>query len=467
MKAFDSTVSSPPQTPTGQRRTYFTVCFLLVLTVAFFPSKIIQSVEQKELKKETNTTGTPGVGNSSVAVVQDDPVISVTADAATSNSPDATSATAQEAAVPVATVADRPKAHAAQDADTGASPAATPNFPDATSATPDETAIAEQTTEEAPATEAPKAATLSDTRAPVIPGSISMVTSLWAQPPEQEVSPHRREIEASLLNNMNNPHLHQIVIILDGSNVNASCAHFKARMEQVEADYNKFGGTDTSSPEYQNRLKPILTCVDRTLGQPNYFDMFSYAADPTIVTGDVVILENADHAFDHTVQYAGQIKDNVIMTLSSWGFDASKENIPSPTKEHMQFIHGWDLDGMVGDLRRRCKWASKSWDGYVFHRKIMQGRLDPSLFQRNNVFFLMNQYRAEWAALAALKSNFPEASFSNGCTVIQTWHMHGFPKMHGNSSTVMEPFDMGSGPDYGAYLEPVPFKKHIWRLIKK
>ncbi|CAB9504735.1 expressed unknown protein [Seminavis robusta] len=465
MKESDSAVSSPPQTPTGQRRTYFTVCFLLVLAVAFFPPKIIQSVEQKEVKKgkETNTTGTPGVGNSSVAVVQDDPVISVTADAATTNTPDATSVAPQETAVPIATAEDQPKADATKDADPGATPATTPNSHDATSTTPEEATIPEKTAEEAPATEAPKETTPPDTPAPVIPGSISMVTSFWAQPPDQEVSPHRQEIEASLLNNMNNPHFHQVVIILDGSNVNASCTHFKARMELVEADYNKFVGTDTSSPDYQNRKKPILTCVDRTLGQPNYFEMFSYAADPTIVTGDVVILENADHAFDHTVQYASKIKDNVIMTLSSWGFDAGKEKIPSPTKQHMQFIHGWGLDGMAGDLRRRCQGGSNSWDGYVFHRKIMQGRLDPSFFQRNNAFFLMNQKKAEWAALAALKSNFPEASFSNGCTVIQTWHMHGFPKMHGNNRKVPEPYDMGSGPDYGAYLEPVPFKKKIWK----
>jgi hypothetical protein len=44
---------------------------------------------------------------------------------------------------------------------------------------------------------------------------VSYITSFWAKPPNEQVNPHRREVEAALLTNIHNPHFDQIVVFLD------------------------------------------------------------------------------------------------------------------------------------------------------------------------------------------------------------------------------------------------------------
>ncbi|CAB9527077.1 expressed unknown protein [Seminavis robusta] len=276
--------------------------------------------------------------------------------------------------------------------------------------------------------------------------TVSLVTSFWAQAPEEPISLHRREIEASILNNLHNPHFDQVVIILDGSTSDANCRHFKQRMTQVEAEFNEYaeyiGNNATDTEDYTNRKRPVLDCRNRKGGQPSYYEMLMYATNPDLVTSDIVVMSNADQAFDRSVQWAKEIKDNTVLAIPTWGF--RPDRVPFPTREYFSFVHGEDSKEYQTEVYSRCNLYESSWDAYVFHRHLVAGTLKVGNFQRptskgmtntsNEVkevaFFKMNEVGAENAALWALMEQLPDAVDVNGCTVIQSWHFHGAPKMH-------------------------------------
>ncbi|CAB9502503.1 expressed unknown protein [Seminavis robusta] len=276
---------------------------------------------------------------------------------------------------------------------------------------------------------------------PAKPGSLSLVTSYWAQPPEEQSKNtlHRLEIEVTILNNLNNPYFDQVVVILDGATTSCNCLHFKERMAEHAAKYNQFMGIDVNSTDYKSQKRAVLDCVDVWVGQPNYFDMFMYATNPGLITSEIVIVANADQAFDESVQWAKHIKNTTVLALPTWGLNMDR--VPSPTKDHFIFIHGTSSTEYKTEIPPRCKEGEKSWDAYVFHRKLVAGRLHPESFKRPTVhwatsrrrdsaFFKMNEMGGENAGLWALMEGLPEAMDVNGCTVIQTWHFHGAPKMH-------------------------------------
>lgn len=66
---------------------------------------------------------------------------------------------------------------------------------------------------------------------------ISLLISFWAEKERSfgQLNPHahRREIEAAMLTNLQNPHLHQVVVILDSVNANTTdCRGFVHYMTQ-------------------------------------------------------------------------------------------------------------------------------------------------------------------------------------------------------------------------------------------
>ncbi|CAB9510106.1 expressed unknown protein [Seminavis robusta] len=244
-----------------------------------------------------------------------------------------------------------------------------------------------QTTAEADTTEAkaPSAKT------------ISLVTSFFADALVQEdPHPHLAEIQASILNNLHNPYFDQLVVILDGSSSQSNCTTFYDRIGVLQRQYAKYWKLMDRHPKI---VKPSLTCVDRPESQPNYYEMFTYATDPNIVTGDIIVLSNADQAFDDTV---GEVSRT----------------------------------GIAG----RCGATTPSWDGYVFHRLLVQGKLQPQDFMRNTLtesgraFFKMNESGGENAGLWALLAQIPEANDANGCALVRTWHFHHAKKMHAHKT---------------------------------
>ncbi|CAB9501318.1 unknown protein [Seminavis robusta] len=267
--------------------------------------------------------------------------------------------------------------------------------------------------------------------------TISLVTSFWAQSPEQAASPHRREIEEAILNNINNPHLDQVAIILDGSASGANCNHFKERMDQLNVQFHKKLEQHNITVPYTgsvaNKKRPKLTCVNRSDKQPNYYQMFLYASSPKVVTGDVVIMANADQAFDSSVQGLRRLRENAVLLVPTSGFD--KDLVPSPAHEHFLFLHGHTSQNYTEGVKARCRPRMLSWDAFAFHRRLLEGKLvRPQDFMRNTVegtqaFFHMNEDGAENAATWSLWSNVKNAGYFKSCFV-RMWHFHGFEKMH-------------------------------------
>ncbi|CAB9510109.1 expressed unknown protein [Seminavis robusta] len=309
-----------------------------------------------------------------------------------------------------------------------------------TDATPTDKKDEGKTADKADATEATDPTPTKDNTVVVVendtatPGSISLVTSFWAQPPKQKGNNlHRLEIQAAMVNNRNNQYLDQIVVILDGATKDANCTHLQTQLDELEADVvAKMPGYVKTAYETNKKEKlPVFTCIDREEKQPNYYEIFKYATDPKIVTSDVVIVANADQAFDDTVQWAGKIKDDAVLVLPTWGFD--KKQVPQLTKEYFKFVHGGkDAKMFQEGAVSRCSEGEKSWDGYVFHRKLIAGHLESDNFMRYTVvddpkqdYFVMNEVGAENAALYALLQNVPDAKDAVGCSVIQMWHFHG------------------------------------------
>ncbi|CAB9510095.1 expressed unknown protein [Seminavis robusta] len=394
--------SSPPPSP-GQRRGYLVICSLLTLLTVLMPSQQTiahtSSLVGGEIKKDvTNGNGTTSTNSSGIP------------------------------GIPLPVTLQGPEdVHADQISVTSDATDATPNLRSSPEVATVDKTIAAKTQEEAED---------KNTDA-VIPGSISLVTSFWAQSPEEEVSPHRREIEESLLNNIHNPHIHQVVIILDGSSENANCSHFKTRMEQLEQEFNTFMNLDDNmnSPEYQARKRPLLTCVHRADTQPFYYEMFQYATNPDIVKSDIVIVANADQAFDESVATASRLKHNIVLALPTSGFD--KDRVPSPTRDHFAKLHGTTAPAYANGSANRCRHKMLSWDGYAFHRTLLAGHLKPEFFQRpsvqGNAFFKMNEVGGENAALWGLQQSQRHAKYIKTCEVMHLWHFHGAPKMHAHN----------------------------------
>jgi len=282
---------------------------------------------------------------------------------------------------------------------------------------------------------------------------ISLVTSFWALPVQDYSQAtnveHRKEIEAAMLANLQNHHLRQVVVVLDSvSNETIDCRGFVEYMNQRLDNFTRSSSSSTSGYDTDSQRLTDLQCIEResVSGQPNYLEMFQYAAFHPSITSDIVILSNADQVFDETVSYATQLPNRTMFVLSTHGYEASRV----PTHVRQSYRDGIG-DDSYGKSQNRChgeqipgettKHYSLSWDAYVFHRSLLRESLrsshnDSVVFQRKNFYrkpmaYYMNELAAEWAALHDVASGLgANVSVWNACKVIRSWHFHLASKTH-------------------------------------
>ncbi|KAL7517759.1 hypothetical protein ACHAWX_002652 [Stephanocyclus meneghinianus] len=268
-----------------------------------------------------------------------------------------------------------------------------------------------------------------------LPVTVSYVTSFWAESRENTTpNPHRREIEAALLVNIHNPYLDQIVVFLDGvSKAATTCDHFLQDMRQLNA---KIGLTTLE------RMDPFskVVCVNIPGDQPNYFQMFNLTLHDA-VSGDIVVLANADQVLDDSISMARSLNPNVLVVLGTRGFPLNE--IPPIIKHFYVTLVGDRHLPKEEQVRARnrnnpddmCATNPYSWDTWIFDRNALQGRLKEEHFQRplaskKMLTFSMNEMGAENAALWALQQTFPFSSLYNACDKIRSWSFHLTPKTH-------------------------------------
>jgi len=245
----------------------------------------------------------------------------------------------------------------------------------------------------------------------VLQEGLSLVTSFWAEaldtnaadgdPYQQSnnnnknnknnkdnnMNLHRREIEAAILANLQNPYLRQVVVILDSVNetTTMNCQGFIDYMTHLSTtmyttnsslslvDHDNSGNSTVSSK---------LACIERSgIGQPTYFEMFHYATYHPYITSDKVIISNADQVFDETIYYAQQMSNTILFVLGSHGYHI-KRTPWNVRKQYRTVIkEKEDPRGTMDrckDGQMRGEWLrgyGDSWDTYIFHRSLLQGSL--------------------------------------------------------------------------------------------
>lgn len=264
--------------------------------------------------------------------------------------------------------------------------------------------------------------------------NVSYVTTFWAKIRRTEMHPHRQEVEAALLANIYNPHFDQVVVFLDREFVKGSevCHHFRMKMKNLSL--RLFSMTEDEADKF---LWAKLTCVDVYSGQPTYYQMFKNAVSD-YVTGDIVVMANADQVFDETMAYARHLHPEVLAAIGTRGYndlisaDADYYYKEIVGREHPQYL---EPDNMKERAPDNCINIPGSVDTWIFHKSKLKDTLRPEPFQRRNrggklEYFYMNQNQAENAALWALNECYEFQSYYNACDKIHSWHFHLTPKTH-------------------------------------
>jgi hypothetical protein len=269
---------------------------------------------------------------------------------------------------------------------------------------------------------------------------VSYVTNFAAEPKAKgsTLSLHRREMEAALLANLHNHHFDQYVVFLDGATEEANCAHFIKRMKEV----------------YVRHSYSKLTCIASPDTQPTYYQMFQNTLHEA-VTGDIIVLANADQVFDDTVSLARTLHTEVLAVLGTRGFT---NKMPALTKYFYESIVGKDF---LANARQRVpgEWdsdrcsvtATSTVDAWIFHRSKMKN-LKEEDFQRsstNKETMMpphMNEMLAESesAALSALQNTFPFTY--NACDRVHSWHFHLSPELEAQETEDDTGDDTGERP---------------------
>jgi len=267
--------------------------------------------------------------------------------------------------------------------------------------------------------------------------NISYVTSFWAERRGIVSHPHRLEIKAALLANILNPHFNQVVIFLDGISEEASCAHFLEEMKDLSL---QLGEVSVHRMFNNTQADPFsrVTCVGLSGGQPSYYQMFQNTLHEA-VTSDIVVLANADQAFDDTMSLARFLNPEVLLVLGTRGYS---EKISPDARALYEELVGRNHPMYLTEERPdRCLVTPGSVDTWIFHRKMIMGRLKEIYFQRLNIrkemeFFYMNEMQAENAALWALNQCVTDfTSVYNACDRIHSWHFHLTPKTHSHATS--------------------------------
>ena len=281
----------------------------------------------------------------------------------------------------------------------------------------------------------------------VILPKVSYVTSFWAQERGTEANPHRLEIRASLLANILNPHFDQVVIFLDSVKENANCDLFLRGMKELSRTLN-ISSFPTTSVNHDD-LHSKVTCVGSPHGQPTYYQMFKNAVSD-YVTGDIVVMANADQAFDDTMALARHLNPEVLLNLGTRGYSADKIS-PDVDLIYKQVVGRVHPEYMIASNEREkapdnCMTIPGSIDTWIFHKSKLKHALRPEPFQRRNrggrmEFFFMNELGAENAAIWALNQCYQFQSYYNACEKIRSWHLHLTPKTHHRNVRVRPPWN--------------------------
>eukprot|EP00984_Skeletonema_dohrnii_P015372 scaffold6625_cov117-Skeletonema_dohrnii-CCMP3373.AAC.9 len=297
---------------------------------------------------------------------------------------------------------------------------------------------------------------------------VSYVTSFWAKERHTTIHPHphRREIEAALLANIYNPHIDQVVVFLDGvtsgdDNVEeefkSSCVHFHQDMAEINHQF-----LHTSSSTNTHGVDPMskVTCVNVITGQPTYHQMFLNALS-NVVTGDIVIVANADMAFDDSIAKARKLKENVLLVLGTRGF--SPDTMPIWTRQFYDVIARAENLQLKDSVLDQCKVNPRTWDTWIFHKEAIQGQLQEEHFQRPNnnnemTSFYMNENGAENAALWAVEQCPSLATTYNACDEVLSWSFHLTAKTHhSQGQTIWPKGDGGVGQNPNSVFVPEPW----------
>lgn len=140
--------------------------------------------------------------------------------------------------------------------------------------------------------------------------SVSLVVGFWAEADSLPKKEHRLEVEAAILQNLDNPYFDQVVVLLDSITPQANCLHFLQRMEPLR--HTSMNG----------EKRPSFTCIDREAGQPNYLEMFQFTLTD-VVQGDIVVMSNGDQVFDESIALAKRVRPNTLLVLSTLGYNAT------------------------------------------------------------------------------------------------------------------------------------------------
>jgi len=323
--------------------------------------------------------------------------------------------------------------------------------------------------------------------------SISLVVSFWAENEDRQQNPHahRQEVEAAMLTNLQNPHLDQLVVVLDSvSEGTTNCQTFIDHMAQRFHNITQ-GVLPSQSGQFPRLSK--LACIERRQGQPNYFEMFHYATYHSTVTSNIVMMSNADQVFDDTLLHVKPMSKDTIFVLSTRGYEAVR--VPTNIRNFYLSLVGDDgADNPEAYKRNGTNFATQdycvnnkkvgepetlysgSWDTYIFYRSLLRTTLPMNStkenyftrmnFHREPEVYYMNQLSAEQAALYDITHSLQKkVTVWNACSLIRTWHFHLAPKMHHNDDIPNWPIHsdvMGGGyvyyEDYGPYV-PSPLKR--------
>jgi hypothetical protein len=277
-----------------------------------------------------------------------------------------------------------------------------------------------------------------------------LLTSYWNGKPGY----HREEIEAAVVANLMNRQLEQVCIVYDSATRTNSCVQLTRRL------YRK--GQRLSGWDHETEQR--LTCINRTLGQPSYHELFQIAFAPKILRGDVVVLANADTALDNTVAKLRPIQVNKLATLSitdgPLGLDGkgpqtrSRKNVRD--MEHYYKTNVPATFKPVRQVPKRCtRGVTCSWDAYVFRRDstihdLGLGSWHDYYHRKGLKFkggqeFYMNQPGAENAGACfmhteGMKRRLMPSGFSAGtpkkwqasdaCLHVNLFHFHYAPASH-------------------------------------
>ncbi len=156
-----------------------------------------------------------------------------------------------------------------------------------------------------------------------------LLTSLWAQ---QAPHVHRTEILAALVHNLHTGVFRRVHVVLDSITSSCNCSHLHNTVRQLAA----------KAEVTVNKTE--LKCLDRTKGQPTYYDLFAYSQDPlfmgkkdrnrskggTVMGKDigrdaekdmgentVVILANADQVFDSSAKVLTRLSKRTLGVITT------------------------------------------------------------------------------------------------------------------------------------------------------